>query len=47
MLAPEGERLGDVVAVDVDNLMQILRRCVRDLNMCEGFLAVSSGYRCA
>ncbi|MCK4125839.1 hypothetical protein HFK83_26330 [Ralstonia pseudosolanacearum] len=47
IFAPEGERLGEVVAVDVDNLVQILRRCVRDLNMCEGFLAVSSGYRCA
>ncbi|MGA3979498.1 hypothetical protein ACI2UK_27060 [Ralstonia nicotianae] len=46
MLAPEGERIGDVVAVDVDNLVQILRRCVRDLNMCEGFLAANSGCRC-
>ncbi|MGA3984505.1 hypothetical protein ACI2VE_25530 [Ralstonia nicotianae] len=46
MFAPEGERLGEVVAVDVDNLVQILRRCIRDLNVCEGFLAVNSGCGC-
>ncbi|MBB6583675.1 hypothetical protein [Ralstonia solanacearum] len=42
MLAPEGERLGEVVVADVDNLLRMLRRCVRDLDVCEGFLAVKA-----
>ncbi len=42
MLAPEGERLGEVVVADVDNLLRMLRRCVRDQDVCEGFLAVKA-----
>ncbi|WP_281203435.1 hypothetical protein [Ralstonia solanacearum] len=38
----DGERLGEVVVADVNNLLRMLRRCVHDLDVCEGFLAVKA-----
>lgn len=42
VFAPEGERLGKLVKVSVDQLTHILRYEIRNLTASEGFLAVSA-----
>ncbi|WP_231409392.1 hypothetical protein [Ralstonia solanacearum] len=40
MLAPEGDRLEAFVDAGPDDLVAMLRKCLRDLTACDGFLAI-------
>ncbi|MBA1362078.1 hypothetical protein [Burkholderia gladioli] len=42
MFAPEGERLEDVVYLNFDELIPLLRKNVGDIPMSDGFLAIKS-----